>query len=393
MTQQAILTLNAGSSSIKYALYGTEASRPVIAKGLIDRIGEAPEHHDSAGDIRLPSGQGLDHKAALTWLTDRLRDRFPDLDIIAAGHRVVHGGQSFTGPTKITPQALEVISSLSPLAPAHQPHNLAGIAAISAVWPNLPQVACFDTAFHRTQPRLAQLFAIPRALSDEGVLRYGFHGLSYDYIASRLPDFLNKDERRRVIVLHLGHGASLCAMQNGQSIATSMGFTALDGLVMGKRCGDIDPGVIFYLQRDKGLSAAEAEALLSSQSGLLGVSGGLSSDMRDLATSDSPAAQEAIDLFVYRCVTQIGAKVAALGGVDAIVFTAGIGENSADVRKEIIKGCQWLGIHINEDQNAQNATVISTPDSAVKALVIPTDEERIIADQSLALLGNDASAG
>ena len=393
MTQQAILTLNAGSSSIKYALYGTEASRPVIAKGLIDRIGEAPEHHDSAGDIRLPSGQGLDHKAALTWLTDRLRDRFPDLDIIAAGHRVVHGGQSFTGPTKITPQALEVISSLSPLAPAHQPHNLAGIAAISAVWPNLPQVACFDTAFHRTQPRLAQLFAIPRALSDEGVLRYGFHGLSYDYIASRLPDFLNKDERRRVIVLHLGHGASLCAMQNGQSIATSMGFTALDGLVMGKRCGDIDPGVIFYLQRDKGLSAAEAETLLSSQSGLLGVSGGLSSDMRDLTTSDNPAAQEAIDLFVYRCVTQIGAKVAALGGVDAIVFTAGIGENSADVRKEIIKGCQWLGIHINEDQNAQNATVISTPDSAVKALVIPTDEERIIADQSLALLGSNASAG
>ena len=393
MTQQAILTLNAGSSSIKYALYGTEASRPVIAKGLIDRIGEAPEHHDSAGDIRLPSGQGLDHKAALTWLTDRLRDRFPDLDIIAAGHRVVHGGQSFTGPTKITPQALEVISSLSPLAPAHQPHNLAGIAAISAVWPNLPQVACFDTAFHRTQPRLAQLFAIPRALSDEGVLRYGFHGLSYDYIASRLPDFLNKDERRRVIVLHLGHGASLCAMQNGQSIATSMGFTALDGLVMGKRCGDIDPGVIFYLQRDKGLSAAEVEALLSSQSGLLGVSGGLSSDMRDLATSDSPAAQEAIDLFVYRCVTQIGAKVAALGGVDAIVFTAGIGENAADIRKDIIKGCQWLVIHINEDQNAQNATVISTPDSAVKALVIPTDEERIIADQSLALLGSNASAG
>lgn len=393
MTQQAILTLNAGSSSIKYALYGTEASRPVIAKGLIDRIGEAPEHHDSAGDIRLPSGQGLDHKAALTWLTDRLRDRFPDLDIIAAGHRVVHGGQSFTGPTKITPQALEVISSLSPLAPAHQPHNLAGIAAISAVWPNLPQVACFDTAFHRTQPRLAQLFAIPRALSDEGVLRYGFHGLSYDYIASRLPDFLNKDERRRVIVLHLGHGASLCAMQNGQSIATSMGFTALDGLVMGKRCGDIDPGVIFYLQRDKGLSAAEVEALLSSQSGLLGVSGGLSSDMRDLATSDSPAAQEAIDLFVYRCVTQIGAKVAALGGVDAIVFTAGIGENAADIRKDIIKGCQWLGVHIDEDQNAQNATVISTSDSAVKALVIPTDEERIIADQSLALLGSNASAG
>ncbi|MBR9844226.1 MAG: acetate/propionate family kinase [Rhodobacteraceae bacterium] len=385
MSQEAILTLNAGSSSIKYALYGTKIDRPLIAKGLIDRIGQAPEHHDADGDTVLSSG-GNDHKAALSWLTDTLQSRFPTLNIIAAGHRVVHGGQDFSGPTKITPQAIEKIAALSSLAPAHQPHNLAGIEAISAVWPDLPQVACFDTAFHRTQPRLAQLFAIPRDLSDEGVLRYGFHGLSYDYIASRLPDILSEEDRHRVIVLHLGHGASLCAMKDGKSIATSMGFTALDGLMMGKRCGAIDPGVIFYLQRDKGLSAADAETLLSSQSGLLGVSGGLSSDMRDLAASDAPAAQEAIDLFIYRCVSQIGAKAAALGGVDAIVFTAGIGEHDAAVRKGVIEGCGWLGASLDVVANEANETVISTTDSKVKTLVIPTDEERVIADQSLAAL-------
>ena len=386
MSQQAILTLNAGSSSIKYALYGTEADRPLIAKGLIDRIGQSPEHHDANGDTVLPTESGLDHKAALAWLTATLQARFPALDIIAAGHRVVHGGQEFSGPIKITTQALEKITSLAPLAPAHQPHNLAGIAAISAVWPDLPQVACFDTAFHRTQPRLAQLFAIPRHLIDDGVLRYGFHGLSYDFIASQLTHFLNTEERRRVIVLHLGHGASLCALKDGKSVATSMGFTALDGLMMGKRCGAIDPGVIFYLQRDKGLTAAETEDLLSSQSGLLGVSGGISSDMRDLAKSADPAAQEAIDLFIHRCVTEIGAKAAALGGVDAIVFTAGIGENDAAVRKGIMEGCAWLGAKLDETANTKGETMISVPESKVKALVIPTDEERVIADQSLALL-------
>ncbi len=386
MNQDAILTLNAGSSSIKYALYGIGADRPLIAKGLIDRIGQAPEHHDTEGSTPLPTTGGTGHKAALAWLTDRLQTRFPEVQVIAAGHRVVHGGQMFEGPTRITPQALEIISKLSPLAPAHQPHNIAGIEAISAVWPDLPQVACFDTAFHRTQPRLAQLFAIPRALTEEGILRYGFHGLSYDYIASRLPDLLDAEERHRVIVLHLGHGASLCAMKDGQSIATSMGFTAIDGLMMGKRCGAIDPGVIFHLQRDKGLSASETEALLSSRSGLLGVSGGLSSDMRDLTESNEPAAREAIDLFIYRCVTEIGAKAAALGGVDSIVFTAGIGEHAPEVRKGIIKGCQWLGLFLDESANTTNATVISTETSTVKALVLPTDEERVIADQSLALL-------
>lgn len=386
MSQSAILTLNAGSSSIKYALYGTDAERPLIAKGLIDRIGQSPEHHDTEDDTPLPTSGGTDHKAALAWLTDRLQSRFPEVQVIAAGHRVVHGGQDFSEPTRITPQALEKIAALSPLAPAHQPHNLAGIEAIAAVWPDLPQVACFDTAFHRSQPRLAQLFAIPRALSDEGILRYGFHGLSYDYIASRLPAHLAEEDRRRVIVLHLGHGASLCAMKDGQSIATSMGFTALDGLMMGKRCGAIDPGVIFHLQRAKGLNTDETETLLSSQSGLLGVSGGLSSDMRDLAASDDPAAQEAIDLFIYRCVTQIGAKAAALGGVDAIVFTAGIGEHAATVRKGILEGCEWLGVDLDDDANSQNARVISKQSSKVKALVIPTNEEHVIADQSLALL-------
>lgn len=387
MTQDAILTLNAGSSSIKYALFGTDTGHSLIAKGLIDRIGQAPEHQDAEGSTALPTANGINHQAALGWLTDMLRSRHPDLRVIAAGHRVVHGGQDFDGPTRITPQALEKIERLSPLAPAHQPHNLAGINAISAVWPDLPQVACFDTAFHRTQPRLAQLFAIPRALSDEGILRYGFHGLSYDYIASRLPDLLPETKRRRVIVLHLGHGASLCAMKDGKSIATSMGFTALDGLMMGKRCGAIDPGVIFHLQRDKGLSLSKVEALLSSKSGLLGVSGGISSDMRDLTASDTPEAREAVDLFIYRCISQIGAKAALLGGVDAIVFTAGIGEHSALVRKGIVEGCAWLGVNLDATANERNAPTISTPESDIHALVIPTDEERVIAEQSIALLG------
>ncbi|MCW8842747.1 MAG: acetate/propionate family kinase [Rhodobacteraceae bacterium] len=387
MKHHAILTLNAGSSSLKYALYDTGAERALIAKGLIDRIGQAPEHHDENGTTALPRDGGIDHQAALAWLTASIRRRFPALDVIAAGHRVVHGGQDFTKATRITPQVLKKIQALTPLALGHQPHNLAGIDAISAVWPDLPQVACFDTAFHRTQPRLAELFAIPRALSDEGVLRYGFHGLSYDYIASRLPDFLSKQERRRVIVLHLGHGASLCAMHNGQSVATSMGFTALDGLMMGKRCGAIDPGVILYLLRDKGLSLTETEALLSSQSGLLGVSGGISSDMRDLTESNNPHAQEAIDLFVYRCISEIGAKAAVLGGLDAIVFTAGIGEHAAQVRQSILEGCAWLGVTIGRPANAANETLLSTKESKVKALVIPTDEEKTIAEQSLALLG------
>ncbi|MEQ9696104.1 acetate/propionate family kinase [Shimia sp. SDUM112013] len=380
----AILVLNAGSSSVKYGVFSAD-DQSLLAKGLIDRIGSGAEHHANGKTEVLPVAQDAKHAEALAWLTAHLQSDLQDVEIVAAGHRVVHGGQDFTSSTRITPEVVTRMAALSPLAPAHQPHNLAGIAALQAVWPDIPQVACFDTAFHRTQPRLAQLFALPRQLTEDGVLRYGFHGLSYDYIASQLPAHLGP-KTGRVIVLHLGHGASLCGMIDGQSVATSMGFTALDGLVMGKRCGDLDPGVIFYLVRDKGLSIEEAEVLVSSQSGLYGVSGGISSDMRDLAASDDPAAAEAIDLFAYRACRQIGSMAAALNGVDAIVFTAGIGENAPDVRRRILLGCGWLGVDVDDAANAAGGPVISTADSRVTALVIPTNEEKVIAEQTAALL-------
>lgn len=382
----AILVLNAGSSSIKYAIYKADSDRKLISKGLIDRIGHGPAHHGPNHSTPLPVPHESGHKEALAWLTADLQERFPDLHVVAAGHRVVHGGHDFTGAALIDADVIQRITALAPLAPAHQPHNLSGIAALSAVWPDLPQVACFDTAFHRTQDRLAQLFAIPRELTDDGVLRYGFHGLSYEYIASRLPDFLDTETQRRVVVMHLGHGASVCAMKDGKSVATSMGFTALDGLMMGKRCGEIDPGVIFHLIRDRAMSVDEAEELVSSKSGLYGVSGGISSDMRDLAASDDPAAQEAIDLFIFRAYRQIGAMAAVLGGLDAIVFTAGIGENAANIRAGILRGCEWLGADLDPEANAARGPEITTPDSRLKALVIPTDEEGVIADQTLALL-------
>ncbi|MDP2520652.1 acetate/propionate family kinase [Shimia thalassica] len=381
---QAILVLNAGSSSVKYGVFAA-ADQSLLAQGLIDRIGSTAEHHADGTTTVLPIAPEAKHAEALAWLTDHLQVRLDDLEIVAAGHRVVHGGQDFTKSAVITPEVIEKIMTLAPLAPAHQPHNLAGIAALKAVWPDIPQVACFDTAFHRTQPRLAQLFAIPRVLSDEGVLRYGFHGLSYDYIASQLPEYLGA-QSGRVIVLHLGHGASVCGMKDGKSVATSMGFTALDGLMMGKRSGELDPGVIFYLVRDKGMSIEEAEEIVSSKSGLYGVSGGISSDMRDLAASDDPAAAEAIDLFAYRACRQIGSMASALEGVDAIVFTAGIGENAANVRSKILAGCGWLGVTENAQANQSGGPVISTSDSLVKALVIPTNEEKVIAEQTAMLI-------
>lgn len=381
----AILVLNAGSSSIKYGVYRAEPNGAALLKGAIERIGSAPEIRSDARRERLPLPAEAQHLEIMHWLASDVKSQLGDVEIVAAGHRVVHGGQNFTHSTVIDEAVTEQIRALSPLAPAHQPHNLAGITALSSLWPQIRQVACFDTAFHRTQPRLAQIFAIPRALTDEGVLRYGFHGLSYDYIASQLPAHLGDAAIGRVIVLHLGHGASVCAMQNRQSVATSMGFTALDGLVMGKRCGDIDPGVLFYLMRDKGMSPQEAEDLLSGKSGLLGVSG-ISSDMRDLDASDTEAAREAIDLFTYRAARQIGSMAAALGGVDAIVFTAGIGENSASIREAIITRSAWLGIEMDRDANAGGCPRLSTPTSKVSAWVIPTDEERVIADQTFQLL-------
>ena len=380
-----LLVLNAGSSSIKYALYGAEPGLPRHEHGQIDRIGLAPQHRGN-GDIRpLPLDPGAGHGEILDWLSAHLARSHPGLNIIAAGHRVVHGGQEFTGPTLVNEDVIARLQRLAPLAPGHQPHNLAGIAAVARRWPDIAQVACFDTAFHRTQPRVAQLFAIPRALSDDGVLRYGFHGLSYHYISTRLPDMLDTPEGR-VIVAHLGNGASMCALHQRQSVATTMGFTALDGLVMGRRCGELDPGVIFYMMRDLGMSVAETEDMLGRQSGLMGVSG-LSSDMRDLLASDAPAAQEAVDLFVYQAVKKIGALTATLGGLDALVFTGGIGENAAPIRARILKGCAWLGATLDAGANAAHAPRITTAQSRLAAHVIPTNEEGIIAAQTLSLTG------
>ncbi|MEP2532951.1 acetate/propionate family kinase [Shimia sp.] len=379
----ATLVLNAGSSSIKYAVYRSETPTECLVHGQIDRIGLGPQHRSNGTDHPLPLASDATHSDILDWLTTHLAANTPGLTIAAAGHRVVHGGQDFVAPTLVTGNVVARLEALAPLAPGHQPHNLAGIAAIARRWPNIPQVACFDTAFHRTQPQIAQMFAIPRALTDGGVLRYGFHGLSYHYISTQLPTHLDNPDGR-VVVAHLGNGASMCALHNRQSVATTMGFTAIDGLVMGRRCGELDPGVIFYMLRDLNMTVTEVETQLSRESGLLGVSG-ISSDMRDLLASDDPAAKDAIDLFVYQACKKIGALAATLGGIDALVFTGGIGENSAPIRDRILQGCAWLGAKIDHRANAQAAPRITTPDSGLSAHVIPTDEEGIIAQETRAL--------
>lgn len=378
----AFIVLNAGSSSLKFALYDA-GSLDQFCRGGIDAIGLGARFKvkgtlaDAFADTPpLPDDET--HSAIVAWLIDAVRTSLPDTVVVAAGHRVVHGGAQFDTPVLVDDSVMKELERLVPLAPAHQPHNLAAIRAVGAAWPGLPQVACFDTAFHRTQPRLAQLFALPRELTDEGVLRYGFHGLSYDYIASRLPDVAGLGSEDRVVVAHLGHGASLCAMRNGHSLATTMGFTAIDGLVMGKRCGSLDPGVILHLMREKGMSVADVDELLNRRSGLLGVSG-ISDDVRDLEASDDPAATEALDLFAYRAARELGSLAAALGGLDAFVFTAGIGEHSATTRSRICSFSTWTGMALDGAANAAHQTRISSAASSIGVFVIPTDEEVVIA--------------
>ncbi len=382
-TQDAFLVLNAGSSSIKYAVYGSDLKQ--ILHGQVDRIGLGPQYHGGAKQIDVPVADNATHAEILDWLLTHIAGLSDNLRIIGAGHRVVHGGQDFAAPARVTDEVIAKLRTLAPLAPGHQPHNLAGIEAVARRWPDIPQVACFDTAFHRTQPRIAQLFAIPRSFSDDGVLRYGFHGLSYHYISTQLPHHLDKPNGK-VIVAHLGNGASMCAMQNMKSVATTMGYTALDGLVMGRRCGELDPGVIFHMLRDRGMSVAEIEDTLGTKSGLLGVSD-ISSDMRDLLASDSPAAAEAVDLFVYQACKKIGALAASMGGVGSLVFTGGIGENSAAIRARILQGCAWLGADIDDAANAAGNARITTTESRLAAFVIPTDEEGIIAGETQRLVG------
>lgn len=387
--KQFILVLNAGSSSLKFALFDATAPHRAGLHGMISGLGGTPAFsaRDGAGKAVLAETlplNSLSHEFALKWLFDWLH-KHQDGELAAAGHRVVHGGAQFAVPTRIDANVYAGLERLVPLAPLHQPHNLAAICALMTLQPSLPQVACFDTAFHWTQDTLAQSFALPRELTASGVKRYGFHGLSYEYIAGVLPQHLGERAEGRVIVAHLGNGASLCALRQRKSIATTMGFSTLDGLISGTRCGSIDPGVLLYLMREKNLTPAQMEDLLYQKCGLLGVSG-VSSDMRELLASASPAAQEAIDLFCYRAVREIGSLVAALGGLDALVFTAGIGERSHAVRARICAQLTWLGLSIDASANHAHHTTISNPQSRVAVCVIPANEEVVIAGHTARLL-------
>lgn len=372
------LVLNIGSSTIKFGVYAVADGLP-LARGAVEAVGLAPKLkavlQGEPLQLVLPERLG-DTRAQTRWLLSLLEDRLGPLDLRAAGHRVVHGGAEFAAPTLLDAQVITRLEALSPLAPGHQPYNLAGIAAVAAQWPGVPQVACFDTAFHQHRTQSAKLYALPRFHAEAGILRYGFHGLSYDYIAARLPEVLGPVAEGRVIVAHLGSGASLCAMRGRRSVETTMGFSALDGLVMGTRCGQIDPGVLLHLMR-QGMDAAALERLLGRESGLLGVSG-LSSDMRDLLESDRPEAAEAVELFVAAAVRQIGGLVAGLGGLDALVFTAGIGQHTPAIRARILQAFGFLGLKLDAVANAANAALLSTPDSAVAAAMIPTNEEAVI---------------
>jgi acetate kinase len=325
------------------------------------------------------------HHRGLSALLEWISTHSKDMDVAAVGHRVVHGGMAYLQPVRITPDVLRELDRLVPLAPLHQPHNLEAIRAIAELRPDIAQIACFDTAFHAGQPAVATTFALPRALAEKGVRRYGFHGLSYEYIASVLPAQLGPGADGKIIVAHLGNGASMCAMRNRRSVATTMGFSVLDGLVMGRRCGTLDPGVILYLIDREQMSSAEIGHLLYEQSGLLGVSG-ISDDMRDLLKSDDPRAKDAVELFVYRIVRELGSLVAALGGLDGLVFTAGIGEHSPEIRARVCEQAAWLGLALDRAANAAGGPRISRENSPVSIWTFPTDEERVIARHTRALL-------
>ena len=400
---EALLVINSGSSSVKFAAYDILPSDALvrIAHGEIEGIGSSPRLMvwGSAGTalanqaVTISTDPALGPKEAFAQLFGWLREHAGGRTLRAVGHRVVHGGEQFSQPTRVTPDVLARLDLLSPLARLHQPHNLSAIRAIAALRPDVPQVASFDTEFHITQDWVAQAYALPRALSDAGIKRYGFHGLSYEYIASVLPAHLGDAAANgRVVVAHLGNGASLCALRERRSVASTMGFTALDGLMMGTRCGSLDPGVVLYLMTGLGMSVQAAEKLLYEESGLLGVSG-LSSDMRTVEASDTHHAKEAVALYAWRLRLELGAMAAALGGLDALVFTAGIGENDAALRQRACQDAAWLGIELDEAANAAPAKGprrISTAGSQVAAWVIPTDEELVIAQHTQAVLKTGA---
>ncbi len=390
--KKIVLVINAGSSSIKFALFEfvAELSEKACFSGQIDGIGTekvqlVAKNQEGAriADKALAGGKTNDHKNAfnelLTWFSEELKD----IEIVAIGHRVVHGGQTYGKPIVLSEPDILALSTLSKLAPLHQPHNIGGIRALQEILPNTPQVACFDTAFHRTQARIAQIYGLPRQLTNEGLTRYGFHGISYEYIASVLGKHTARADSR-VVVAHLGNGASMTSMLGRRCVATTMGFSTLDGLLMGTRCGPIDPGVILHLL-ENGMSVKELAHLLYKESGLLGVSG-LSQDMRTLVSSTEPDALEAVELFCYRVARELASLSATIKGLDLLVFTGGIGENSVQVRQRLSGMLRWQGVMIDEAANKTNQTRISTPESAVEVLIIPTNEELMIARHTQALL-------
>jgi acetate kinase len=386
------LVLNAGSSSLKFCVFQRSSGQRwrLEARGQIEGLGTSPRLSAKGANGERLIDQALspsvrDGRNAIEALAAWLRLRYSGARVLGVGHRVVHGGQSFDGPTILCKRVVAELYDLVPLAPLHQPHNLAAINAVFERLPNVPQVACFDTSFHRGHPAVASLVPLPRELCKSGLERYGFHGISYEYIASVLPDVAPEIAGGRVIVAHLGSGASLCALQNGKSIDSTLGFTALDGLCMGTRPGALDPGVVLYLFQSLGLSSKEVETILYKKSGLLGISE-ISNDMRDLLGRSEPAAQLAVDYFVYRVAKEIGALTAVLGGIDGLVFTAGIGENSPEIRKRICAASAWLGIDLDEAANNRRESQISTQQSKVSVWVIPTNEELMIARHTATLL-------
>ncbi|HSN42148.1 MAG TPA: acetate/propionate family kinase [Burkholderiales bacterium] len=393
----AILVLNAGSSTIKFALFasGAEPESDAILRGQVENIGTAPAleaRHRNGSITAMPAPAGTAGTApSLAFLLDWLKPSLSGHRLAGAGHRVVHGGENHSMPVRIDGGVIKSLEALIPLARLHEPIEVEAIKALAKLRPGIPQVACFDTAFHHHRPSVDKLFAIPREYTAAGVKRYGFHGLSYEYIAGRLPQLLGERAGARVVVAHLGSGASMCAMREGRSIATTMGFTALDGLMMGTRCGAIDPGVLLYAIQERGMSAHEVSEILYTRSGLLGVSG-ISNDMRDLLASDHPHAKEAVELFVYRATRELGALAAVLGGLDALVFTGGIGEHAAEVRAMICEKARWLGVELDAAANRRHQTIISAPASVPVVCVVPTDEEIVIARHTRRLLETAASA-
>ena len=390
---ESIVVLNAGSSSIKFCMFVLRGNEMrVAARGQIEGLLTSAEFVSKNEKGNLLSekawgeGRSLSHEEAIDFLVTHLRDELKEHRLIAVGHRVIHGGSDLTKPLRINRELVAKFEEFIPLAPLHQPHSLAPIRFLLENAPDLPQVACFDTSFHRTIPQVSQLFALPLEYYETGVRRWGFHGLSYEFIASVLPDYDNKASHGRTVVLHLGNGASMCAMNNSRSVACSMGFCAVDGLMMGTRSGSLDPGVILYLITQRGMSAGEVERLIYTKSGLLGVSG-ITSDMRALLSSDDPRAKLAIDLYVYRIQKELGSLAAALKGLDALVFTGGIGENAETLRTRVCRDAGWMGVELDDEANVEHGPRISTPNSRVAAWVIPTNEELMIAQHTQSVLG------